>query len=407
MYKLQGAMTVIDNRNGKVVAVVGGRSQDTDYVYSLNRAFQSPRQPGSTIKPIAVYAPAFENGYKPNSIVTNISVSAAKKKGVDVQKLGGGLMVLRNAVEQSINGVAWRIFDDITPATGLSFLENMHFSYLCPNDYFNAASLGGLTYGATTVEMASAYSALANHGQWSEPTCITNIIDKHGRDVYTYDETHKVYQSKVADDMVDVLKGVLTRGTGARLGWSRMSNIEAFGKTGTTNSSKDGWFCGATPYYSIAVWVGYDTPKAMSNLYGATYPGQIWASSMDAITDGFEPAEFTRDKDDSSYTNIVHSDNWYSYLPGREADEELSLGYTVADYRDDRIIGEDVQLVINAINNLDPASPNLQADADSLYSKGCMVVGTIYSSRYRNEMQAALDIAYSTKISPVSVPVAP
>lgn len=404
-YELQGALTVIDNLTGKVVALVGGRSQDTNYVYSLNRAYQSPRQPGSSIKPIAVYAPAFENDFKPNSIVQDISVTAAKEKGVDVQALIGKPYVLRTAVEWSKNGTAWQVFDKITPKVGLSYLEKMKFSHLCPDDYFNSSALGGLTYGTTTVEMASAYSTLANHGEWKDPTCITKIYDKNYKNIYIEDEPVKVYTSKAADDMVDVLKGVLTRGTGAKLKWSKLSKIEAFGKTGTTNDNKDGWFCGSTPYYSIAVWVGYDSPKSVNNLSGSSYPGTIWAECMSSITSELDELKFERDEEDESYTNMPHSDRWYSYMPDRDASEVLSGSYTVANYRDDRLIGEDVQIIIDAIGRLDPINPEFQVDLENLFARGNLTCDTIYSTKYENEMRIKLQEMYQSKV--VLIPIMP
>lgn len=408
IYALQGAISCIDNQTRKVVAVVGGRSQEGENrVYGLNRAYQSYRQPGSSIKPIAVYTPAIETGrYSASSTVENISVDAAKEKGADIQNLHGDVMTLRQAVELSKNGVAYKIFDSITPAYGMSFLTSMKFSNLCPNDYFNSSALGGLTYGVSTVEMASAYSTLANHGVFVEPTCITSIIDRDGNEIYVEDEPIKVYTSKASDDMVDILKGVLTNGTGSRLGWYRRTDIEAFAKTGTTNNNKDGWLCGATPYYSIAVWVGYDTPKLLNNLQGATYPGQIWADSMETLVDGLEVAVFERDTEDESYTNIVRQDSYYSYLEGRDDSEVLSEGYTVANYREDRVIGESVIQIVNQINGLDRNSENFQTNLQNLYSQGCSIIDTIYSIKYTNEMQIMLDTAYNEVLGNVA-PVQP
>ena len=108
IFALQGAATVIDNSTNRVVAIVGGRSQDTD-TYTLNRAFQSFRQPGSTIKPLIVYAPALENGYKSTTMVKNIKVQDAKQKDAVVKDLPGDMMTLRTAVEKSRNGVAWYV----------------------------------------------------------------------------------------------------------------------------------------------------------------------------------------------------------------------------------------------------------------------------------------------------------
>ena len=404
IYELQGAITCIDNKTGKVIGVVGGRSQEMEsQTYSFNRAYQSYRQPGSTFKPIAVYTPAMmsEYNYTPDTIVHNIDVSTAKKKGVDAQKLGGTSMTLRSAVENSKNGVAWQVFDKITPKYGMEFITDMQFSNICKDDYYDSSALGGLTYGATTVEMASAYATLANHGDFREPTCISSIKDNKGKEIYEEYESKEIYTDKAADDMVDILEGVITNGTAAKLKWGSSSDIQAFAKTGTTNDSKDGWLCGSTPYFTISVWVGYDQPKTLSNLYGATYPGQIWKDSMLSVTDGLEAKEFERNEDDESYKDSDKkketSQGYYSYLEGRDDNEVLSDGYTVADYRNDRVIGEDVQKVIDSINNLDMSISGASDRLEQLYEKGKGLIDTIYSRNYTNEMTSALDNAYNAK----------
>lgn len=402
IYELQGAITCIDNETGKVIGVVGGRSQESDsQTYSFNRAYQSYRQPGSTFKPIAVYAPAMmsEYNYTPNSIVYDIDVSTAKKAGVDAQKLGGQSYTLRNAVEWSRNGVAWQVFDRITPRYGMSFVTAMEFSNICKDDYYDSSALGGLTYGATTVEMASAYATLANHGDFREPTCISSMIDSKGKEIYVEYQLKEIYTDKAADDMIDILKGVIANGTAAKLSWNSSSDIQAFAKTGTTNDSKDGWLCGATPYYTISVWVGYDQPKTLSNLYGATYPGQIWKDSMLSVTDGLEAKEFERNETDESYVSSSKkaTQGYSSYLEGRDDSEMLSDGYSVADYRNDRVIGEDVQKVINSINNLDMSISGASDQLEQLYLKGKNIIETIYSQNYTNEMTEKLDSAYNAK----------
>lgn len=304
IYTLQGAVTCIDNKTGKVVALVGGRTQDNKTkkgVYSYNRAYQGYRQPGSSFKPIAVYTPALEIGYTPDTKVYNISVDKAKDNPYKVQLLTGDVMTLRSAVEQSKNGVAWQVFDKVGYKYGLDHVTAMHFAKINPLDYIPAASLGGLTTGVTTVEMAGAYRTLENHGRFNQPTCLTSIKDGYGEELYEDEPASVVYKAKAADDMVDILKGVVTKGTASSMGWYKQTKIEAFGKTGTTNNSKDGWFCGATPYYTLTVWVGFDMPKELSNLYGATYPAQIWKSCMLSLIDGKDEAEFKRDETDASY----------------------------------------------------------------------------------------------------------
>ena len=306
IYELQGAMTVIDNKTGKVVAIIGGREQEElKQTYSLNRAFQSYRQPGSSFKPLAVYAPALNEGYTPSSRLTEINVESAKNStSEEISKMRGSSFSLRYAVEQSKNGCAYSLFNTIGPKVGLSYVTDMNFSRIVPGDYTLSASLGGLTEGVSTVEMANAYSTLENHGEYTQTDCIESITDRDGNEIYEEPESKQVYDKEAADTMTDVLMGVISRGTAKGLRWSSSSGVDAAGKTGTTNSKKDGWFCGYTPYYSIAVWVGCDTPTAMSNLWGNTYPAYIWKEAMLYMIDGLPDEEFDIEKSysRSSYT---------------------------------------------------------------------------------------------------------
>lgn len=282
IYKLQGAMTVIDNETGKVVAMIGGRSQDEiSKTYSLNRGYQGYAQPGSSFKPLAVYAPALDNGYGPSDSLKNINVKAAQKMtSAEIDKMSGGSMSLRNAVVRSENGCAYWLMNKLTPKVGLSYVHNMNFSKIMPEDYTLSSALGGLYYGTTTVEMANAYYTLQNHGEFTQTDCIASVIDTYGKEIYEAPESTVVYDSKAADTMTDILKGVITSGTARRMNWYASSSTEAAGKTGTTNDYKAGWFCGYTPYYSIAVWVGCDTPVTVNGLNGGTYPASIWKDAM-------------------------------------------------------------------------------------------------------------------------------
>ena len=330
IYSLQGAATVLDNETGLVVAISGGRTQETD-TYTLNRAFQSFRQPGSTIKPLVVYTPALENGYRSTTAIPNISIDAAKEKDAVVRKMGGDLLPLRRAVELSRNGVAWAVYADLTPELGMSYLTQMRFDNIVPDDYYQAQALGGFTHGVTTEEMAGAYSCLANGGMYREPTCIVRMLDNEGNDIFEPYPSYQVYQTESAQMMVDVMKGVIHSGTASSMGWS--GNIQAAGKTGTTNNSKDGWFCGVTPYYAISVWVGYDRPKQLSNLYGATYPASIWKKAMTAMIEGKSEASFISPSSDNGTGSGT-------YLPARNEEEEISSGYTVQMFRQDHVLAD-------------------------------------------------------------------
>ncbi len=277
-YELQGAAVCIDNDTGRVVAIVGGRDQDLGG-YTLNRAYQSFRQPGSTIKPLVVYTPSLERNYTPDSIVVDQPI----KDGPSGSKLGA--IKLQTAVEKSVNTIAWQLFQELTPKVGLSYLKAMNFSKIVKEDNTLSAALGGLTYGASPVEMASAYSTLENDGYYREPTCIVKIMDSTGNQIVGEDiKIKEVYDTNASRVMTEILTGVLKRGTAKGNG---LKNTISAGKTGTTNGdksgSKDGWFVGYTPYYTTSVWVGYDMPKVVTGLMGKTYPLEIWHDFMDEI----------------------------------------------------------------------------------------------------------------------------
>lgn len=406
VYKLQGAVTVVDNTTGKVIAVVGGRSQDVlDGIYSLNRAFQSPRQPGSTFKPIAVYTPALENGYKPNSTLKDIDVDKAKdNKDKNVDELGGSNISLRRALEKSKNGAAWYLFSKINPKVGLKYITNMKFASLVPSDFVNAAALGGLTYGATTVEMAGAYATLANHGVYRDVTCIDKIYDINNTNIYKEAKEVQVYKPESADTIIELMQGVLKNGTASGLKWSKATKVEAACKTGTTNNNKDGWLCGSTPYYSIAVWVGYDTPKEMPSLWGSSYPGTIWKESMLSMLGDTKEGEFdTSNSDyepesDKTYAN-QDSSSFETYLPGRDNDEVIGENYTVGNYRSDRVIGEAVDRIIDEIKSLDKTREDFVDELKRLYNEGKSVIDTIYGRNFTREKTNDLDNAYSEALN--------
>ena len=231
-------------------------------------------------------------GYTPDTTVYDIDVKAAQQPGVDISGLSGSAMSLRSAVEQSKNGAAYSVLYDIKPSYALPFLTQMKFNKIVPSDYTLSAALGGLTYGATTVQMASGYSTLVNQGEYRDPTCITSLKDADGKELYKEEKPKVVYTAEASSVMLDILKGVLTNGTARSMGWSSVSDITAAGKTGTTNDSKDGWFCGVTPYYSVAVWIGYDSPRTLESLYGSSYPANVWKDSMLYLTQGLGSVDF-------------------------------------------------------------------------------------------------------------------
>lgn len=297
IYTLQGAAACIDNATGRVAAIVGGREQNLPG-YTLNRAYQSFRQPGSAIKPLIVYTPILEIGeYTPSTIVKDEKTEDGPKNADNAYE---GDISLRRAVITSKNTVAWNFFQELSPKTGLSYIEKMNFSKIEEGDYVLSTALGGFTTGVSPVEMASGYAALANDGVYRDPNCIVKILDAEGE--VLVGETQKevaVYKGNAARMMTDMLKDVLTEGTGKGLA---IDGIALAGKTGTTNENKDGWFVGYSAYYTTSVWVGYDQPKKMKGLSGASYPGKIWKSFMTAAHEGKEYREFM------SYVNYEEQD---------------------------------------------------------------------------------------------------
>ena len=286
IYALQGAAVCIDNDTGYVKAIVGGRTQDISG-YTLNRAYQSYRQPGSSIKPLIVYTPLLEKGYTADTIVVDRKIEGGP---ANADKSYDGEMTLRRAVQLSKNTVAWSLFERVSPKAGLNYLRNMEFAGLEDTDETLAVSLGGFTKGVSAVEMARGYGTLANDGMYRSSTCVMKMTDFSGKTIYQSEQQEKeVYKESAARAMTDILESVITGGTGRGLG---VDNQPTAGKTGTTNDNKDGWFCGYTPYYTTAVWVGYDMPRTLPGLSGATYPGEIWRSFMNAIHNGLPRKEF-------------------------------------------------------------------------------------------------------------------
>ena len=289
IYSLQGAAVTIDNSSGRVVAIVGGRSQKLKGS-TLNRAYQSFRQPGSTIKPLIVYTPAFEQGYTPESMVKDEKIEGGP---VNADGVFSGNMTVLDALAKSKNTVAWKLFTEISPAIGIGKLLDMGFSAIADTDYYPSAALGGFTKGVNAVEMASAYAAIENEGEFREPTCIMKMTDSSGNDIvadgfYQKETSKYIYDENACKMMITCMEAVMTKGTGVG---GKLATMPCAGKTGTTNDSKDLWFVGFTKYYTTSVWVGYDIPRSLAGLTYTATPLGIWKTYMDSINNGLPLAK--------------------------------------------------------------------------------------------------------------------
>ncbi len=277
---IQSALVILDHSNGEVKAIMGGRKYEQKR--GFNRATSAYRQPGSVIKPIAVYAPALEKGIMPYYVLDDSPISYKIAGTVwSPRNYDGshrGLVTMRTAVEWSINTYAVQMLEHIGVRTGFDYAKAMGLELIdAPgtNDLGLAPlSLGGLTKGATPMQMAAAFGTIANGGVYAEPHFITRIEDVDGNEVYNYETNYKrVLTEQTSWLMTDLLQSVVNRGTGTS---ARVPGVITAGKTGTSEQYKDSWFCGFTPAYSVAVWMGYDKEHTMNKVYGSSYPAQLF-----------------------------------------------------------------------------------------------------------------------------------
>lgn len=260
LYEMQGSAVTIDNETGDVVAIIGGRTQNEVH-NTFNRAFLSHRQPGSIIKPLIVYTPAFQSGMLASSVMVDKKLDNGPENATGLYL---GSMSLQEAIGRSVNTIPHQLGERIGPLQMLKYLQEMEFAHLTPQDNQVSIAYGGFTYGSNTLEMASAYAAIANNGEFIKPTGISKIIDIAKQEaVYENEHTSKkIYDSGAANLMIETMQSVVRQRYGTAYGYG-LSNMPTAAKTGTTNSYLDKWFAGVTPYYTTVVWVGYDTPKSI------------------------------------------------------------------------------------------------------------------------------------------------
>ena len=270
----QGALVALNPSTGYIRAMVGGYDFERS---PFNRAWQAQRQAGSAFKPF-IYAAAVANGWRPTKLILDAPISyddgsAERWQPKNYDEKFRGWVTMRHALEQSINIPAIRTLQRLGPERVISYARRMGIqSPLAPN-----LSLALGASEVTPLEMASAYGTLAAMGIRAEPILVLKVVDRHGRVL----EENRVRRTaalepSVAAQMIDLLKGVIQRGTGRRAGIGR----PAAGKTGTSDDYRNAWFIGFTPYLSTAVWVGNDDNAPTRRVVGGTVPAGIWASFM-------------------------------------------------------------------------------------------------------------------------------
>lgn len=283
----QGAVVVINNSTHQINAIIGGRGDD-----EFNRAYLSVRQPGSTIKPLLDYAPAIDTGkYQENSIVDD-HFEEGKPKNSSNKYYGD--ITIKDALPRSLNTVAYSLLNSIGIDVGISYLDKLQFknlSYIDSNSM--SMALGGFTYGATVIDMATAYETLANNGTYNQSQYVTSIKKDNIELITKQQPPVKVYDDNTAYIITDMLKDTIAKSYGTGYGLDVPNQIVA-GKTGTTNDNKDGWFVGYSKYYTVAVWTGYDNPRPMPGVYGKTYSGKIWQEIMTMIHENLPTVDFDK-----------------------------------------------------------------------------------------------------------------
>lgn len=296
--KVQSAMTIMDYQ-GRIVAMVGQAGAKTQN-RGLNRAANSYRQPGSTIKPLATYAPAIDmNIYNYSSMIKDYAIAVNGSlwpHNVDKSLGSGNNVTVKYAIQKSLNTVPARIINyDVGIDNSFNFLrDNFHLSRLDEKEDRTLSPLatGALTNGTTTVEMAAAYATFGNGGLYYKPYAYYKVTNSSGSEIVLSNEnpaSQRAISEETSDIMCELLQTVDTSYYGTA---SNVRKFQIMAKTGTTSSDKDRWFCAGTPYYVAAVWVGFDSPETLN---ASVNPGgKIFFRVFDNIHKGLDAKQFPK-----------------------------------------------------------------------------------------------------------------
>ena len=303
--QLQSAMVVIDNVSGDVVGIVGGVGEKVGSL-TLSRATQSMRSPGSTIKPITVYSPALDLGIiTPASVYDDTPFSFEGTKGYPKNQNGRyqGLVPVNYAVGQSLNTVAIKLADELTPEYCYEFAkEKMGLSTLVADVDINGKtftdaalapmSMGGLTRGVTVRDMTNAYATIANSGYYRFARTYTKVVAGETVVLDNEQEKHTAMKSDAAWYMTYMLQNAVSSGTATA---AQLGNMAVAAKTGTTSSNHDRWFAAYTPYYTGVVWVGFDEPEEVILTNSSTNPAlAMWKKVMSPVHEELPAKQFPR-----------------------------------------------------------------------------------------------------------------
>lgn len=285
----QASVTIMDQRTGQIKALVGGRGEKTASK-TLNRASDARRQPGSTFKILTTYAPALESG-EYTLATTVLDEPITYSSGQTIHNADGryrGYTSIREAIQSSVNVVAIKTINDITPKVGYEMAKKFGISTLTEEDIVESIPLG--VGSVTNLELTAAFAAVANQGTYTEPVLYTKILDHEGNVLIDKTpETHTVIKDTTAFLLTSAMQDVVLKGTGKLANFGGMSIAGKTGTAGTAEVAKDAWFAGFTPYYTCAVWGGYDDN---SELHSTQYAKILWNRIMGEIHEGLEDPGF-------------------------------------------------------------------------------------------------------------------
>ncbi len=299
--RVQSAMTVMDYE-GHILGIVGGVGEKTAN-RALNRAYDSPRQPGSTMKPIGAYAPAIDNG---SITYASIIKDEALDNFYDDNKKGPknsysgyrGKMTMTKALEISSNTIPCHIIKDYL-GVDASFefvtkkLKLKHITEIDRN--LSSLALGGCQYGITTTESAASYAIFGNGGVYHDPVTYYKVERSGGELILDGNRAgEQVIKPATATIMNTLLQNVVYGSAGTGRGISGYNSMKAYAKTGTSSESNDRWLVGGTPYYVASVWCGFDKPERVG---GAVSAATVWRTVMSTIHKGLEKKEFVKSED--------------------------------------------------------------------------------------------------------------
>ncbi|GAA4717268.1 transglycosylase domain-containing protein [Brevibacillus fulvus] len=282
-----GAM-LIQNKTGAILGMIGGR----DFNVEQTNHATVPRQPGSAMKPLAAYAPAFELGLlQPGSPIDDSPLVLSDGQNGTHTPLNWdnkyhGIMSTREALRQSWNVPAIKTYLKVGITTALEYVKKMGVTTLVDSDNHAATGvIGGLAYGLTAEEITNAYATFANRGTFIDAYMIDRIEDSEGKVIYKHQiQPVPVFSEQTSYLITDMMRTVVNSGTGAHVRNYVPRSVDIAGKTGTTNSSNDLWFVGYTPELSMGVWVGFDEPYPMPDA-DKYFPMMIWGKVMKEIVD--------------------------------------------------------------------------------------------------------------------------